>query len=179
MQRTATCLWQQIMLYYSPVHIKFSVYNDCAHSRHSGGDDLSFIEKSGKHSVFVKKTLYHKELTMYPGIHRWYLINLCGKCGLSGLAWGFLNDGFSSLDAWKAVVDVKAPLAHIQCWSISHSAALGLPPPISINPAQVNTVSGLMHLHSVPIGPHRPEKERKRQFSYITKSERSHSGQVH
>lgn len=57
----------------------------------------------------------------------------------------FLLDGFFVLKAWKAVVDIQTLLTLIHQWSISHLPSGSLPSQISINPAQVTTVSGLMH----------------------------------
>lgn len=61
----------------------------------------------------------------------------------------------SELRVWKTVLDVKIPLTLIQRWSISHPPSSDLPSHISFNPAQVNTVSGLMHFTLQ--GFHRPK----------------------
>lgn len=62
----------------------------CTRSCHCAGDDLSFIKKSDKHSVFVKKTLYHKELTMYLGSTAdiWLICVVSVGCqGWHGASW--------------------------------------------------------------------------------------------
>lgn len=66
----------------------------------------------------------------------------------------------------------------------THSVLINLPfrrpGPAPTHQHQFSTskYSGLMHLHSVPIGPPRPEKKIERQFSYITRTKRSHRGKV-
>lgn len=65
-------------------------------SSHSAGDDPSFIKKSDKHSVFVRKTLYHKVLTTYPGstANIWLICVVSAvRTGMGLLEWWIFQPG--------------------------------------------------------------------------------------
>lgn len=115
--------------------------------------------------VFLSWKRCFKALTVY-------LINLCGKCGLSVTGLGFLNDGFSRLDPCKAVVDVKTPLTPIHCWSISYSADPAFP----THQHQSDASKYSEWLNASLLGSHRATQVRERnQHTHKKTSDRSRS----
>lgn len=98
---------------------------------------------------------------------RWYLINLCGKCGLS-------VPGVGLPEWWIFQAGCVKSSCGCQDSPDTHSLLINLlfrrpgpASPISINPARVNTESGLMHLDLAPIGPQRSEDETHIQYIKI------------
>lgn len=135
MQRTETRLWQRIMLRYSPVLIKLSVYTDTyAHVQVTVWVMICHFPRNLTNTVFLsRKHSYHKALTMYPGSTAdiWLICVVSVGCqDWRGASW------MMDFPAWMREKQLwMTPLTRIQSWSISHFAAPGLPPPISINPA--------------------------------------------